>query len=301
MLHVISLMLATTLAGSPLHRLDVVDRVPKFVSFYEAASRTASSEQERWDLWQRLDGIAAVPPGPDGQAMARRLLDAAWPRYDALVPRLSALTTDVTEDAQSDFSKINELYADSDTAIETRLVLYVGQFDNNSYSIPPATDSPATVVFPVENVLGTLALAHELAHTVNAQLSHAQNGFGQPVGETVFLEGLAMHTAQAVVPGLPDASYVSTPGDDAWMPSCVSKRKQIIAGIAPYLSKSGREVAMKFTFGQGTTGMDREAYCAGWFAVAYLLKHGHTFPELARIPESQMIAVVREAIERMDD
>jgi hypothetical protein len=53
---------------------------------------------------------------------------------------------------------------------------------------------------------------------------------------------------------------------------------------------------MKYTFGQGNNGMQREAYCAAWFVMGKLLDGGKTLPELARTPEGQMAGVIRTAL-----
>ncbi len=52
----------------------------------------------------------------------------------------------------------------------------------------------------------------------------------------------------------------------------------------------------RFTYGQGTTGMIREAYAAGWIVIGDLLQQGKTFPELARIRSADMPAITRDAI-----
>ena len=70
----------------------------------------------------------------------------------------------------------------------------------------------------------------------------------------------------------------------------------VLAGIAPDLDKAGRDVALKYTFGDGNTGMHREAYCAGWIVMGKLLRSGWTPAGLARIPESSMVAAVRAAL-----
>ena len=45
---------------------------------------------------------------------------------------------------------------------------------------------------------------------------------------------------------------------------------------------------MRFTMGKGPSGLEREAYYAGWLVVGYWLEHGTTFAEIARIPEAEM-------------
>lgn len=240
--------------------------------------------------------MAAVPPGPEGDVMARKLLDKAWPRYAALIPVLPSLDAAADEQAHEVFAEDNAVLETGMDAIHTRLILYVGQFDDNAYSIPPMEGKPATTVMPVETRSFRPILAHELAHTIHMQLAGVKNAFGAPIGETMFLEGLAMRTAQRAEPGLPDEAYVAMPNDAKWMPLCLKRKADILRGILPDLDKAGPAIALKYTFGKGNTGLQREVYCAAWFAFAALFARGETLPELARIPEEQMVAEMRSAL-----
>ena len=89
---------------------------------------------------------------------------------------------------------------------------------------------------------------------------------------------------------------MAMPGDTAWMPQCLAHRTAILKGIAADLDKSGRDIAMKYTFGQGNTGIEREAYCAAWIVVGDMLTHGWTLPKLARVPEEKMIDTIKTAM-----
>jgi hypothetical protein len=291
---------ALLLLASPVfaadHMLDIDNRVAKFETFYAHATAKPMDADARFKLWQTEDGLAAVPPGPDGDAMARKLLDDAWSRYPALTPKLDGLEKTAEETAREMFARDNEILGTANDNINTRLILYVGQFDNNAFTVPPMDGKPATILMPVENINLKIALAHELTHSIELQLVPVKNSFGAPVGETMFLEGLAMRTSQRAVPGLPDAAYTSMPNEPDWMPNCVAKKDAVMKDIVPDLDKSGHEIAMKYTFGQGNTGMQREAYCAAWFAMGKLIDSGKTLPELARVPEDQMVGVVKAAI-----
>ena len=273
--------------------LDVDNRVPKFEAFYSEATRVPLDETSRWVLWQRDYAIAAVPPGPEGLAMARKLLAAAWPRYAELVPVLPALSTKSADQARTLFMRDTQVLGAESESIHSRIVLYVGQFDDNAFSIPPMEGKPATVMMPVENSALTLVLAHELAHTVHFQLAHVKNGFGAPLGETLLLEGIAMRTAQQAVPGLSDADYTEMVGDPGWYRRCEARQNAILVGIMPDLEKRGPDIGMKYSFGRGNTGLHREVYCAAWVVVGRLLASGRTLPELARIDESRMVTTVR--------
>ncbi len=61
------------------------------------------------------------------------------------------------------------------------------------------------------------------------------------------------------------------------------------------------EHVMRFTMGKGPSGLEREAYYAGWLVVGYWLEHGTTFAEIARIPEAEMPKRVDAAIQKLLD
>jgi Predicted Zn-dependent protease (DUF2268) len=284
-------------ADSHEHVLVIDNRVDRFEAFYADATSGAMDSNSRFSLWQKEDGLAAVPPGAAGDAMARRLVDAAWDKYPALMPRLPTLNAEAVRAARDLFARDNELLETGTETIRARLVLYVGQFDDNAYTMPAMNDKPPTVLMPVESPILRLLLAHELTHAIHLQLAGIRNSFGAPVGETMFMEGLAMHTAQRAVPRLPDAAYTEMPDDKEWFARCSAHKDAVLKGIYSDLDKSGSDIAMKYTFGRGNTGMSREAYCAAWFAMGKLLNSGKTLAELARVPEDKMVATIRAAMD----
>jgi hypothetical protein len=291
-----ALLLLASPALAADHVLDIDNRVGRFETFYAHATAAPMDADARFKLWQTEDGLAAVPPGPQGDTMARKLLDDAWDRYPALAPQLDSLEKVAEATAREMFAKDNAILSTANDQIHTRLILYVGQFDNNAFTAPPMDGKPATVLMPVENINLKIALAHELTHSIHIQLADVKNSFGAPVGETMFLEGLAMRTSQRAVPGLSDGAYVTMPGDTTWWPACVAHKDAILAGIKPDLAKQGQDIAMKYTFGNGNTGIQREAYCAAWFVMGRLIASGKTLPQLARIPENQMVATIASAM-----
>ena len=289
---------STTRAPGAGHVLDIDNRVPKFEAFYSDATVKQIDADARWALWRKEYGLAAVPPGDEGQKIARGQLDAVWDRYPALLPKVDVLETDAESGAHEAFARVNVLLGSAGTPIHSRVVLYVGQFDDNAFTIPAMDNKPSTVMMPVETPNIRVTFAHELTHSVHMQLAGVKNGFGAPIGETMFLEGLAMQTSQRAFPGLPEYGYVAMAGDKEWIAHCRQQKDLILKGISPDLDKSGRDIAMKYTFGQGNTGMQREVYCAAWVVMGKLIASGKTLPELARIPEDRMVDTIRAAMAR---
>jgi len=69
--------------------------------------------------------------------------------------------------------------------------------------------------------------------------------------------------------------------------------------IVPVLTSDKSDEVMRFTMGKGPSGLEREAYYAGWLVVGYWLEHGMTFADIARVPEKEMPQRVNEVIEKL--
>jgi hypothetical protein len=288
--------LAQTLPVEDPVRLQVDDEVTKFVRFYREATASPLSADERWVIWQRDYGLAAVPPTPFGQTLARKQLDAVWDRYAPLIPKLPALTAHAQSLGTPTLRSIGALFGDDAEVPTVKLILFVGQFDNNAFAGAIDHDVP-TVYLPVEMTDPDVALAHELAHAVHRQIGHLANGYLAPIGETLVMEGIAMRAAQQVRPGHDDAAYTpATVYGAAWLKTCEAKAGAILQGIAPYLDATDAQSIAKFTYGKGTTGLNDELYCAGWVLVHHLLTHEFTFRQLVRVPEGELPAFARKTI-----
>jgi len=276
----------------------VSDGVAKFERFYSLATASPISPDERWSLWQKDYGLAAVPPTPFGRTLARKQLDAAWDRYAALVPRLPALTQNAQALAVPTLGAVARLFGDDDPTLTVDLILFVGQFDNNAFAGPMVHDVP-TVFLPVEMTDPDVALAHEFAHAVHKHVGHLSNGYASPIGEALLMEGIAMRAAQQVRPGHDEAAYTpATVYGSTWLKTCEGNAHSILKGIAPHLAAADADADGRFTYGTGTTGLNDELYCAGWVLVGDLIAHGHTFRQLVRIPEADMPTFVAAAIAR---
>jgi hypothetical protein len=98
------------------------------------------------------------------------------------------------------------------------------------------------------------------------------------------------------LPGAPRSLY--TWRDAQWLHRCRRDAGAILNGIRPFLTRADPRTTTRFTYGTGTTGLESEAYCAGWILVGDLLERGSAFAQLARIPEDHMAAFVKANLGR---
>jgi len=275
--------------------LNVRDLTPKFLAFYQAASKEDASETRRWELWQKMYSFAAVPPGPEGQAMARKMLDAAWPQYAAALPLIRKGPKTIQPPPQQILQSVADLFEVS-VPVKATLIVFVGNFDNNAFTAP-GVDGP-TVAIPIEGKGAALTMTHEFTHVVEAEQANLSLDWQRSIAHTVFAEGLAMRATERLRPGRAAKEYVGEFTPD-WFARAGSKKSAILADIEPHLADSSSDAVMKYTMGIGPAGIDREAYYAGWIVIGELLAHGWTFPRLGRVTDSEMPALVSQSITRL--
>lgn len=275
--------------------IELNDLSARFLAFFEAA-RSEADEERRFALWQAHYGFAAVPPGPQGEALARQLLRQAWSRYPAALPVIRRGAQPIGAEALATMVRIADLLGDREP-IDVKLLAYVGGFEDNAFSY--AHGGRPVVAVPIETSpqQRSLLLAHELTHAVHLKTAKLSGGWERSIAQTIIQEGLATHVARQVAPGQPLVAYLEhTPG---WWNAAEAKRSAILKAILPVLEKSDGETVFRFTIGPGPNGLEREAYAAGWYVIEDLLAQGMSLAEIARIPEERMASVVRSSIERL--
>jgi hypothetical protein len=288
--------LATDPAASPPPvRVEIRDLTPRFLRFYEAAVAEKAGPDRRWTLWKEHYDFAALPPVPQRDSMARALLDTAWARYPSVLERIRGGAAAMTPDPTAALAAVaSRLGADT---ITVRLTVYVGALERNAFTF----GSPAApqVVFPVEPDAEwrSLVLSHEFAHAVHMRVAGLAGGWERSIGRSIVEEGVAMRVAEALHPGRPAAAYVEQ--RSGWLAEAMPRRDAILRGLLPVLRASDSETVMRFTMGRGTTGVEREAYLAGWLVVGHLMERGRSLAEIARVPEDQLPALVEAAIREM--
>ena len=275
-------------------KVEIVDLTPRFLAFYDAA-RAAPDADARFALWTEHYGFAAVPPGPRGDEMARRLLDQGWPRYAAALPQIRRGASVFGNEPLETLRAVTRLLG-AEGPMTIRLTAYVGAFDDNAFS---TGGDPPNIAFPVEMApdLRRLIMAHEFTHAVHIRLAGLSGGWERSIGATILQEGLAVHVARELNPGRTMAQYIEhRPG---WWAGISARKADVLRDVLPMLARQDGETVFRFTMGQGGTGFDREAYAAGWWVVEQLRAQGMSLAQIARIPESEMVRVAGQVINRM--
>ncbi len=273
--------------------LHVVDLSPKFLAFY-AAAKDEPDADKRFALWTSMYGFAAVPPGPRGDAMARKLVDAGWPKYPTALDVIRAGAPAMRPQPLEIAQKVAAVLG-ADQPMTLKVVAYVGAFDQNAFSYR-GEDKVPVVCVPLEMSAHDRApvFAHEMTHAVHMEVAHLSGGWERSIAATIMQEGLAMEVSRAVVPGRPFRSYIEfTPG---WYDRAHAHQRQILEGLLPVLDVKDGEQVFKYTMGQGSTGIEREAYYAGWTVMEHFHAKGMTWAQIARIPEDRMPQAVGDAI-----
>jgi hypothetical protein len=273
--------------------VSVTDLTPRFIRFHDAALAEGAGPERRWMLWKEHYDFAALPPVPERDAMARRMLEEAWPRYPGVMDRVRAGAASLEPSPEPLLRQVSELL-ENDQPVRMQLLVYVGALEKNAF-FAMTRDGPM-VAIPVEEdpQWRALTLAHEFTHVVHNRLAGLTGGWERSIAQTILTEGLAMRATEALFPGRPPNAYVEH--REGWLDEATARRGEILKGLRPHLRAEDSESVMRFTLGEGSTGLDREAYFAGWLVVGHLLELGRTLPELARVPAAAMPELVDAAL-----
>jgi hypothetical protein len=291
---IVSTSVGRTDTALPPINLTIDDLTPKFLKFYEEATNEHASGDRLWEIWEKDYGFAAVPPTPEGKQIAHQILDQAWPKYPSVVDRIRPGAASLTPDPHVTVTRIAELLR-PEQPVNITLLVYVGALEGNAFTA--AQDGKIMTALPIEADPDTRAslMTHELTHAVHISMGSFSGGWIRTIGTTVLTEGLAMRVSQKLLPGHPETYYVE--GHPGWFDQATKLRKRILTDVQKVLRSDKSEDVMRFTMGKGPSGLEREAYYAGWLVVGYWLDHGKTFDQIARIPEKEMPTQVASAID----
>ncbi|MFC5602145.1 hypothetical protein [Sporosarcina koreensis] len=277
-----------------MNDIEVVNMVPKFLSFYEKAEASDGTMDSIFALWEEHYNFAAVPPGDEGRQMAREMVEGSWKQYGEVIPVLKSWKLD-EQRIEEVLQKVKATLGYED-AVSISVIYFVGAFDENPF-VAPIGDGRLALCLPVETGTSDIVLAHEMTHIVHAKTANLAMAWERSIATTILQEGLAMRVSQALVPGHANEDYAEH--KEGWLKAASVKEVEILQGILPHVNDSSSEAVIKFTFGHGEAGLEREAYYVGWVLVDSLLKNGVSFKEIAAIPEEHMPEFVRGKIEGM--
>lgn len=266
-----------------MNNIEVINKVPDFIRFFDLADKDNVDEDERWKLWQEHYNFSGMPPGFEEQA--REQLAEVWTEYRNSYESIKDFTPD-TVNIEIYLEKVRTILRVEED-VPFVVIFFVGGFDGNA-AILPYDEHRSMLALPVETNISDIVIAHELTHIIHSVKADIPIRWEIPIAERVMLEGLAMHTSKALVPGREDKAYIEMGSDDGWLKSCREHHSDIISGITSYLYDSSGESNAKFTFGEGTTGHRREVYYAGWAFIASELEKGVSLEELSSIQKKDV-------------
>ena len=272
--------------------ISVVDLTPKFLSFYDRAKQAVDPE-ERWDLWQKHYNFAAVPPTPEGRELAKQLLANAWNTYGQHLDLIRQGANAIKPSPEAALSSVCDLLNHHN--VDVQLVIFVGGFEDNAFAY--SHEGQYVVCLPVEQSAEKreLVLPHEFTHAVHMSAAGLSGGWERSIAQLIIEEGLATRCTAALVPNRAAYEYV---GDEDWFGRCQQREKAILQGILPFLGNDESETVYRFTMGEGTTGLEREAYYTGWQVVGSLSQN-HTLAGIATIPADELPCLVEKALSEL--
>lgn len=266
-----------------LDTVNVINLVPKFLSFYKAAIQQNLDEEKRWELWKDTYNFAAVPPTDEGREVARNLLDNAWNKYESFISIFEKWIPE-SQKVKAFLGEVKNLLG-YDYKIEFTLIYFVGGFEDNPF-VAPIGENKVALCLPIETEQSDIYLVHELTHVVHQKTANMKNDWERNIASIIMQEGLATHVSKQLIPGHKEKEYIEI--SHGWLKSCYKNKKEIIKNIIPYLEDSEPESVMKFTMGNGSTNHHREAYFVGWLLVKLLLQQGMSIEEIAHIQEDEI-------------
>jgi hypothetical protein len=268
----------------PLGHIDLslLDAVPRFLEFYEAASQPGIDEAQRWALWKQAYDFNPAGTGDD---KLREQLNAAWPRYEGALAAIKAGFDGLKPSPAEMVSKIGGALQ-MEQSLKLKFVTFVSVFDGAVITrASNSPDEPATLHIAVERYdrPQALAVAGELAHIVTANMGVNQ-ARARTVAESVIYGGLERYAALAGDASL--ASVARAPGDPA-------RHGEILRRLKPLLADTKPETLAR------VAGGDNDAATAGWLIVERWAGRGLTLGEIARTPPQNAVKVTATMIDTL--
>src|SRR5699024_1561909 len=188
-----------------MNNIELKNLVPTFLEFYKRAEQVVDSE-ERWNLWKKHYNFAAVPPGAEGEKIARTLLDDSWDRYKKNINYIRNWTIPDHQEVEQYLKEIKSLLG-CEKPVNIVLIYFVGGFENNPF-IAPYDHERLALCLPIESESSDITLPHELTHIVHSKTADLKIKWERTIATLVLQEGLATQVSKYIVPGKEDKHYV---------------------------------------------------------------------------------------------
>lgn len=281
------------------HKLDVIDLCPRFLDFYESATRDELDPDNRWALWQQTYCFAAVPPTPEGQQTARALLDGAWGKYPEALDRIRAGAAGLAPTPIESLESVAKLL-DCNESVHMQVIVFVGGFEGNAFVFE--LEGVTTLALPVEQEADerALLLPHEMTHVVHTQNSGMAPTWERSVARLVLEEGLATRVTAELMPGHTPADYTNEV-EPGWFQRCETHAAEILSDIRDNLAATDTEATTRYAIAPGPAGITRTAYYAGWEIIGALTNAGSTLANLSKTEEIAIPALIRSGIDLLLD
>ncbi|MGQ5523816.1 hypothetical protein ACUHMQ_11210 [Chitinimonas sp. PSY-7] len=275
--------------------LKVRDLSPKFVEFYEAASKplapaaptanqaatpatTESLEDRRWRLFKQNYDFSAQPT-PEA---TRAALDSAWPRYAEALPKIEAGFDGIASEPSRTLDTLSKHFS-LDKSMSMRLVAYVGTFDGRVWG--EQDGDTLNVYLPLEVSADTRAVPS--ARLMGQAMLAKTAGWGnkpRSLAELVVGEGVVAHGVAAAAPGKSVEQYLAISADE--LAKLRTNRKSVLSSILPKLGDGSAA-----TLNTYSTEQLAEARFAGWLLVEGMTKQKARYADMIRQKPSDLIKV----------
>ena len=270
--------------------VELRDYAPEFASGFESLAGSSDEAALRLKLWNQQTQAAVLLATQMSQTELDAKVQAVWPRYAQTLTTLKAGFAGLKPSPVDAMNRINRELRFKES-LKLNFVTYAGLFDNRVVST--VEDGVGTLYLPLEagGEIIAPAVAREYAKiAIRQQMGSPVN---QPLAERMVREGLALRMARAALPELPEERFFP-PGELAIFQA---KRKQILAGIRPFLSDIKSETVSRFNSGSGPTGLPAEDIYAGYLVVGQWLSSKLDMDYIKKIPRNEAAGSVARVID----
>lgn len=293
------LTLGAAHAADTALNLSVRDLSPNFVDFYDAASKplpapaapatapangaaapapapVESWEDRRWRYFKKAYDFSAQA-SPEA---ARSALEAAWPRYAAVMPQIESGFDGIASEPSRLLDSLSKQFV-LDKAMNLRVVTYVGAFEGRVWSDVEADIRNIYLPLEVSSEVRTLPAARLFGEAILARAAvwgdSPRNLAELVVGEGVLAQGVA-----TAVPGKSLEQYLKVSSEE--LAALRARRKAILSAILPKLGDGSPATLAAYRGPQAA-----EARFAGWLLVEAFAKKKARYSDMIRQKPADLV------------